>query len=253
MNITPPLATRPHVLDISDLSENWAAWGYKEKQHHLILVAFFESWKTVQKPNSDHYRHLAKVLNDHYRQAMFPSNAKEEPYVYWLAGPNRNPCHSFCDSHQYFNKRYLTQFGPLFDVASWLNKYRCDPDKAICELDMVRAARYQDVDKKDRANQRPGGRPKDQTVNTENDDVNSLRPVGNSAATALRRLRKDRPDLHARALAGEISANAAMIEAGFRHPRKSRKSTLKSIQRLWEEATPQDRIKIRDWILSQSE
>jgi hypothetical protein len=39
---------------------------------------------------------------------------------------------------------------------------------------------------------------------------------GNSRAQALRRLRKDRPDLHARVLGGEFSANEAMIRAGWR-------------------------------------
>lgn len=41
-------------------------------------------------------------------------------------------------------------------------------------------------------------------------------PTGNASATALRRLRKDRPDLHAEVLAGEKSPHAAMVEAGFR-------------------------------------
>lgn len=39
---------------------------------------------------------------------------------------------------------------------------------------------------------------------------------GNSRAYALARLRKDRPDLHAQVLLGELSPHAAMIEAGFR-------------------------------------
>lgn len=42
-------------------------------------------------------------------------------------------------------------------------------------------------------------------------------PTGTSMAAALRRLRKDRPDLHALVLADEMTAHAAMIEAGFRH------------------------------------
>lgn len=41
-------------------------------------------------------------------------------------------------------------------------------------------------------------------------------PVGNSVAAALRRLRKDSPTLHARVIAGELSPNAAMVEAGLR-------------------------------------
>ncbi len=51
------------------------------------------------------------------------------------------------------------------------------------------------------------------------DNVNSCiepRPTGTSTDYALRRLRKDRPDLHQRVLNKELSPNAAMIEAGFR-------------------------------------
>lgn len=42
------------------------------------------------------------------------------------------------------------------------------------------------------------------------------RPSGNSESAALRRLRKDRPDLHADVLARKLSAHAAMVKAGFR-------------------------------------
>ncbi len=49
------------------------------------------------------------------------------------------------------------------------------------------------------------------------DDTEKVtRPEGNTAAKALRRLRKERPDLHARVLAEELSPHAAMHEAGFR-------------------------------------
>jgi hypothetical protein len=79
----------------------------------------------------------------------------------------------------------------------------------------AKAARAaQRLDAKDRAQQRQGGRPK--TVDNGGGNINSSRPSGTSKAYALRRLRKDRPDLHARVLAGEISAHAAMITAGFR-------------------------------------
>jgi hypothetical protein len=48
-----------------------------------------------------------------------------------------------------------------------------------------------------KAEQRPAHRPAKKTVNTLF-DVNSSedRPVGNSAAYALRKLRADRPDIH---------------------------------------------------------
>lgn len=40
---------------------------------------------------------------------------------------------------------------------------------------------------------------------------------GNSEAHALRRLRRDHPDLAERVERGELSANAAAVKAGFRH------------------------------------
>ena len=49
-------------------------------------------------------------------------------------------------------------------------------------------------------------------VNNNNID----RPVGNTRQAGLRRLAKDRPDLHTRILSHQISVNAAMVEAGFR-------------------------------------
>lgn len=39
---------------------------------------------------------------------------------------------------------------------------------------------------------------------------------GTSKEYAIRKLRKDRPDLHAKVLANELTPHAAMIEAGFR-------------------------------------
>ncbi len=41
----------------------------------------------------------------------------------------------------------------------------------------------------------------------------ATRPDGNSSTAAIRRLRKDRPDLHARVLTGELSPHKAMREA----------------------------------------
>lgn len=41
---------------------------------------------------------------------------------------------------------------------------------------------------------------------------------GTARLSALRKLRSDRPDLHAQVLAGDLSAHAAMVAAGFRRP-----------------------------------
>jgi hypothetical protein len=78
----------------------------------------------------------------------------------------------------------------------------------------ARAAQRDDA--RDRANLRPAHRPAKTVYNNESDVHASERPSGNSRAAFLRRLRQDRPDIHARVLAGELSPHAGMIEAGFR-------------------------------------
>jgi hypothetical protein len=64
----------------------------------------------------------------------------------------------------------------------------------------------------DQAVQRSDGRPPE-TV----DNINSLdsRPTGTSEQAAIRWLRKDRPDLLEKVVAGEMTAHGAMVEAGF--------------------------------------
>jgi hypothetical protein len=44
------------------------------------------------------------------------------------------------------------------------------------------------------------------------------RPRGNGREAALRRLRTQRPDLHAEVIAGRLTTNAACVIAGWRHP-----------------------------------
>ena len=67
------------------------------------------------------------------------------------------------------------------------------------------------IDLIDQATQKHGGRPETGNIVTSID-----RPEGNTSQKAVRRLRKDRPDLHAQVLAKGISPHAAMVEAGFR-------------------------------------
>jgi hypothetical protein len=84
----------------------------------------------------------------------------------------------------------------------------------------VQAARACAVEATDLANLRPVGTNQySEGVDTNNGIVNR-RSDGNSAAAAMRRLRKDRPDLHARVLTGELTANGGMVEAGFRKKRQ---------------------------------
>jgi hypothetical protein len=75
---------------------------------------------------------------------------------------------------------------------------------------------YEALDMLDAALKNPVGRPPSKTV----DNINNSRPTGTSIEYALRRLRADdRPiakELHAKVCAGELSAHAAAVAAGYR-------------------------------------
>jgi hypothetical protein len=72
------------------------------------------------------------------------------------------------------------------------------------------------LDALDRVTQRPTrGDRKSEDFSVDNVNADS-RPAGNSRDAALRRLRRDRPDLHRRVVDRELSCHAAMVEAGFR-------------------------------------
>ena len=97
-------------------------------------------------------------------------------------------------------------------------------EKTFTEAQAALAAKMQQADAADQANLRPAGPHIDPALYTEQSDIQVAKaPTGTSIAAALRRLRKDRPDIHQRVLAGEITANAGMIEAGFRKKRPSQR------------------------------
>jgi len=77
---------------------------------------------------------------------------------------------------------------------------------------------YNDVlDLIDEANNKEAvqGRRNDLKDNFVN-NINEVRPQGTTKASGLRRLRKDRKDLHEKVLDNDMTVNEAMIAAGFR-------------------------------------
>jgi len=78
----------------------------------------------------------------------------------------------------------------------------------------------------------------DNNVNTQS------RPVGNSREQALRKLRKDAPEIHKRVLAGELSCHAAMIEAGFR----KKKTPFDTAKSAWAKMTSREQKRFLKWV-----
>ena len=78
------------------------------------------------------------------------------------------------------------------------------------------------IDQAERAQTPHGGDRRSEAIKIDNINLEkraaaeSEVPSGTAAQYALRRLRKDRPDLHAQVLAGTLSGHAAMVAAGFR-------------------------------------
>jgi hypothetical protein len=84
--------------------------------------------------------------------------------------------------------------------------------RGLCENDVE--ARN-DIERAVKGGQLHGGDRRSETFKLDNIQLESY-PSGTSESAALRRLRNDRPDLHAEVLAERLSAHAAMVEAGFR-------------------------------------
>lgn len=114
-------------------------------------------------------------------------------------------------------RAFVTQRGELVEHARFADFVTTPPLKGIgSSVDLVRrivSADPEALDLLDRALQVPVGRPKIADVISNYDAPGQH---GTSRDYALRRLRKDAPELHAEVLAGHLSAHAAMIEAGFR-------------------------------------
>ena len=67
--------------------------------------------------------------------------------------------------------------------------------------------------------------------------INTTSSQGTSKAYTVSRLKRDRPDLFEKVVAGELSANKAAIEAGFR--RRARTMS-ENLDYLWAKATPDE-------------
>lgn len=114
-------------------------------------------------------------------------------------------------------REFVTKRGELVEHESFASFVTTPPLRGLgSDMALLRRIVGDDpeaVDLLDQALQQPVG-ANQHTAGLDN--IQAHAPTGTSESAALRRLRKDRPDLHAQVLNHELSAHAAAVQAGFR-------------------------------------
>lgn len=116
-------------------------------------------------------------------------------------------------------RSFVTQRGELVEYDRFEEFVSTPPLKGLgASLGLVKSIIRDDpvaLDLLDQATQTEHGGARDKLYNIQLEESVG-HPSGTSREAGLRRLRKDRPDLHAEVLAGTLTTHAAMVKAGFR-------------------------------------
>jgi hypothetical protein len=114
--------------------------------------------------------------------------------------------------------RVIQQSGEIVEFNSFTEFVTTPPLEGLgANMDLIRRICRGDTETVDLLDAAVKGQQGKRTDLVYNIHEVTERPSGTSLSSALRRLRKERPDLHQRVLSdNEFSANAAMVEAGFR-------------------------------------
>jgi hypothetical protein len=182
---------------------------------------------------------------DDWSQSFLVAEALSSSRFDWKTSPFRQ-YKSFKDFYRRELEGILGKWSNLKKTCDDLVGKKITEEQAKIQLGL----QNQKIAVRSQETQREAHRPKGETVYNNKEDVHrSLATKGNSNEAAERRLRKDRPDLHARALAGALSWNKAMIEAKFRNKPKSRKqSALQKIQKLIPKLTASERAELKSML-----
>lgn len=137
-------------------------------------------------------------------------------------------------AEQMWRERFVTQTKQVITFKSFREFVEADPPeglKANVNLLIRICTDYEDLEAvslistevggKPGGNNNPYGmmgKPDDNRIKVSNTNIDSVdKPSrGDTTDFVIRRLSKQRPDIHARVIAGELSPNAAAIEAGYR-------------------------------------
>lgn len=153
--------------------------------------------------------------------------------------------------NQAWKERIIVETGEEFEGFTTFEAYvKTNPPKGLgSDIDTIRRLVSNDIKTLDALNQAIGshqGQRTDLEDNFHNIVMEVKKKQGNDKAYALRKLQKDRPDLHAQVLACEISPHKAMVEAGFRRPTISiDPSSPQSARTLIEKASPEFLAELR--------
>jgi hypothetical protein len=119
-----------------------------------------------------------------------------------------------------WQRRVIAKTGQVAEFKSFREFVETQPLEGLgADLDTLKrlcTGNMEALDAIIRMTQQPKGRPSKEDKSLYYDDLSGKEEQGTSAAYALRKLRADAPEIHARVLAGELSPHAAMIEAGYR-------------------------------------
>lgn len=122
-----------------------------------------------------------------------------------------------------WQKRVIEATGELVECKTFAEFVTSPPPKGVgTDVETLKRLCHEDMEALDLIDQATtndeGGDKRSSDYKTTVSIINSEteRPAGTTRQYALRKLRKDAPELHAKVLAGEVSPHQAMIEAGFR-------------------------------------
>jgi hypothetical protein len=235
------------VVRLSDMIKEFKALNNPDAQ-----AAFVNSWLALWASDIERtWPFVCQVLQWIETEKLF-----SEPRVF---GDGQ----TFPDFKSFFEKRIKKPFSLWYELEQtyrFVTRFAPEMIEATFGEARAAAAKYaQEVAERSQATQRPAHRPKkpaadlielanrpEESTYNNKSDVRSYRPnEGNRVEKAERRLRKDRPDLHARVLAGELSWNAAAIEAGFRKkPMRKKLTALDRVKKLLPKLSDEERTEL---------
>jgi len=217
-----------------------------------LLSIFKEEQRFAFQPVMHALQRLSQLTD--WSHSFFVCDRVVSEFFDW----RKMPLRQYSSFQDFYHRELETTWGKwesLQHTYAQLVRGEISEADAEARVRQERAERAKKADDEDLANKAASkqGRRTDlvdsNLLYANKNDIQEVKaPTGTSKTAFLRRLRKDRPDIHARVLAGELSPNAGMIEAGFRNKRSSRKLTIvERMQRLWDSASAEQRAEFLDW------